>query len=76
MLEQVEQTTMYTSSIQFNSKTLFKDGYPVSSQIIFPGTIQTREYYNNCTYIYTKTTQVHQTNTGKHNLHFHTKTYP
>jgi len=28
-------------SIQFNSKTLFKDVDPVSSQLIFPGAIQT-----------------------------------
>ena len=40
--------------IQFNSKTLFKDGDPVSSQIIFSGAIQTCEQYNNCLYIYTK----------------------
>ena len=31
------------NSIQFNSKTLFKDGDPVSSQLIFPGAIQTWE---------------------------------
>ena len=30
-------------SIQLNSKTLFKDGDPVSSQFIFPGAIQTCE---------------------------------
>ena len=41
-------------SIQFNSKTLFKDGDPVSSQLIFPGAIQTCEQYNNVSYIYTK----------------------
>jgi len=39
---------------QFNSKTLFKDGYPVSLQLIFPGAIQTCEQYNICSYIYTK----------------------
>ena len=43
---------------QFNSiqiqKTLFKDGDPVSSQFIFPGTIQTCEQHNNYSYIYTK----------------------
>ena len=65
-----------SNSIQFNSKTLFKYGDPVSLQLIFPGAIQTCEQYNNCSYIYTKPTQVHRTNTGKHNLHFHTKTYP
>ena len=26
--------------VQFNSKTLFKDGDPVSLQLIFPGAIQ------------------------------------
>jgi len=41
-------------SIQFNSKTLFKDGDPVSSQLIFPGAIQTCEQYNKFSYIYTK----------------------
>ena len=30
-----------TVSRLFNSKTLFKDGDPVSSQLIFPGAIQT-----------------------------------
>jgi len=40
--------------IQFNSKTLFKDGDPVSLQLIFPGVIQTCEQYTNCSYIYTK----------------------
>jgi len=40
--------------VQFNSKTLFKDGDPVSSQLIFPGAIQTCEQYNNFSYIYTK----------------------
>jgi len=28
-------------SIQFNSKTLFKDGDPVSLKLIFPGATQT-----------------------------------
>ena len=28
-------------SIQFNSKTFFNDGDPISSQLIFPGAIQT-----------------------------------
>jgi len=60
-------------SIQFNSKTLFKDGDPVSPQLIFPGAIK---QYNIFSYIYTKTTQVHQTITGKHNSHVHTKLYP
>ena len=40
--------------IQFNLKTLFKDGDPVSLQLIFPGAIQTCEQYTNCSYIYTK----------------------
>ena len=57
------------SLIQFNSKTLFKDGDPVSLQLIFPGAIQIQQLF---IHIY-KTTQVHRTITGKHNLHFHTK---
>jgi len=40
--------------IQFNSNTLFKDGDPVSLQLIFPGAIQTFEQNNNYSYIYTK----------------------
>ena len=48
-------------------------GDPVSLQLIFPGAIQTCEQYNIFPYIYYKTTQVHRTNTGKHNLHFYTK---
>jgi len=40
--------------IQFNSKTLFKDGDPVSLQLIVPGAIQTYQQYNNFSYIYTK----------------------
>jgi len=52
-------------------KTLFKDGDPVSSQLIFTGAIQT------CTihffiHIYENNTS----SSDKHNLHFHTKTYP
>jgi len=56
-------------SVQFNSKTLFKDGDPVSLQLIFPGAIQTCEQYNNFSYIYTKQhrfiaqTQTHTTYT-------------
>ena len=49
-------TTRYNSiqfnTTQFNSNTLFKDGDPVSSQLIFPGAIQTCEQYNNFPYIY------------------------
>jgi len=41
-------------SIQFNSKTLFKDGDPVSLHLIFPGAIQTCEQYNIFTDKYTK----------------------
>ena len=33
-------TSLKFNLIQFNSKTLFKDGDPVSSQLIFPGAIQ------------------------------------
>ena len=59
--------------IQFNSKTLFKDGDPVSLQPIFPGAIQTwKQIHQLFIHIY-KTKHVHQTITGKHNLHFHTK---
>ena len=47
------ECTLYCS-IQFNSKALFKDGDPVSLQLIFPGAIQTCEQYNNFSYIYTK----------------------
>ena len=36
-----ENTIGWRVSIQFNSKTLFKDGDPVSLQLIFPGAIQT-----------------------------------
>ena len=45
---------MIMYSIQFNSKTLFKDGDPVSLQLIFPVAIQTCEQYNKCSYMYTK----------------------
>jgi len=43
--------TSLRNVIQFNSKTFFKDGDPVSSQLIFPGAIQTCEQYNNFSYI-------------------------
>ena len=46
-----ENTISRRVSIQFNSKTLFKDGDPVSLQLIFPGAIQTSEQYNNFSYI-------------------------
>ena len=66
-------TSYCVTSIQFNSKTLFKDGDPVSLQLIFPGAITTcKQIQQLFIHIY-KTTQVHQTITGKHNLHFHTK---
>ena len=42
----VSHTCMHVSSIQFNSKTVFKDGDPVSLQLIFHGAIQTCEQYN------------------------------
>ena len=65
------------TSIQFNSKTLFKDGDPVNLHL---SSLGPSKHVNNTTifhtYIQNKLTQVHQTNTGKHNLHFHTKTYP
>ena len=64
------------NSIQFNSNTLFKDGDPVSLQLIFPEAIQTcKQIQQLFIHIY-KTTQVHRTNTGKNNFHFHRKTYP
>jgi len=62
--------------IQFNSKTLFKDDDPLSLQLIFPRAIQTCEQYKKKIIHIYKTTQVHRTNIGKHNLHFHTQTYP
>ena len=64
------------NSIKLNSQTLFKDGDPVTVQPIFPGAIQTCKQIQQFSIHIYKTTQVHQTNTGKHNLHFHTKTYP
>ena len=61
------------NSIQFNSKTLFKDGEPGSLKLNFPGAIQTwKQIQQLFIHIY-KTKQVHQKITGKHNLHFHTK---
>jgi len=42
------------------------------TQLIFPGAVQTCEQIQVFIHIY-KTTQVHRTNTAKHNLHFHTK---
>ena len=67
---QIENSTLI---IQFNSKTLFKDGDSVSLKLIFPGAIQTcKQIQQLFIHIY-KTTQVHQTITGKHTLHFHTK---
>ena len=67
-------------SIQFNSKTLFKDGDPVSLQLIFPGDIQTCKQYNMCSYIYTKQhrfigqTQAHTTYTFIQNISINTHT--
>jgi len=61
------------NSIQFNSKTLFKDGDPVSLKFIFPGAIQTCKQIQQLFIHLYKTTQGHRTITGKHNLHFHTK---
>ena len=59
--------------IQFNSKTLFKDGDPVSLKFIFPGAIQTCKQIQQLFIHLYKTTQGHRTITGKRNLHFHTK---
>ena len=61
-------------SIQINSKKIFKDGDPVTLQLIFPGAIQTcKQMQQLFIHIY-KTTQLHRTITGQHYLHFHTKT--
>ena len=50
----------------FNSKTLFKDGDPVSLQLIFPGAIQTCDNTTMChTYI--------QNNTGSSDKHSQTQ---
>ena len=72
----INRTVSYNYSIHFNSNTLFKDGDPVSLKPIFPGAIQTCEQYNICFRQIYKTTQVHRTNTGTHNLHFHTTPQP
>ena len=65
--------------MQFNSKPLYKDGDPVSLQLIFPGAILTcKQIQHVCIHIY-KTTHVHRTNTGKHRqtqLTLSYKTYP
>jgi len=45
-------------------------------KLIFPGAIQTCEQIQQLFIHIYKTTQVHRTNKGKHNLHFYTKTYP
>ena len=44
-------------SIQFNSKTLFKDGDPVSLQLIFPVAIQTCKQIQQLFIHISKTTQ-------------------
>jgi len=61
---------------QFNSKTLFKDRDPLSSQLLSPGAIQTGKQIQQLFIHIYRTTQVHRTNIGKHNFYFHTKTYP
>jgi len=38
--------TSLRNVIQFNSKTFFEDGDPVSSQLIFPGAIHTYKQNN------------------------------
>ena len=74
---QDNNTNVYRlNSIQFNSKKVFKDGDPVILQLIFPGAIQTCKQIQQFSIHIYKTTQVHRTNTGKHNVTFHTKTYP
>jgi len=70
MFENKVSVCVYTSSsyhneiIQFNSKTLFKDGDPVSLQLIFPGAIQTCKQIIH-TYI--------QNNTGSSDKHRQTQ---
>ena len=54
-------TVTAKNSIQFNSKTIFKDGDPVSLKLIFPGAIKTwKQIQQLFKHIY-KTKQVHQT---------------
>ena len=54
-------TVTAKNSIQFNSKTIFKDGDPVSLKLIFPGAIKTwKQIQQLFIHIY-KTKQVHQT---------------
>jgi len=72
----ISRNSIQIKSNQIKSKTLFKDGDPVSLQLIFPGYIPTCEQYKQFFRQIYKTTQVHQTITGKHILQFHTKTYP
>jgi len=64
------------NSIQFNSKTLFKDGDPVSLQLISPGAIQTSEQYNNFSYIYTKQHRFIKKTQANTTYNFIQKTYP
>ena len=51
---------LHIDSIQFNSKTLFKDGVPVSLLLIFPGAIPTMNMLTNTTFFHTYI----QNNTG------------
>jgi len=53
--------------IQFNSKTLFKDGDPVSLQLIFP--VAWSKYVNNTTTLHTYI----QNNTGSSDKHRQTQ---
>ena len=59
--------------IQFNSKTLFKDGDPISFKTYLPWGHPNMKTNTTIIHTYIKTKQVHQKITGKHNLHFHTK---
>jgi len=56
------------NSIQFNSKTLFKDGDPVSLQLIFPS-IHPNMWSNNTTIVHTYI----QNNTGSSDKHRQTQ---
>ena len=63
-------TEYYNVIIQFNSKTLFKDGDPVSSQPIFSGGIYT---YNNNKHYYYMYIYIIQNNTGSSDKHRQTQ---
>jgi len=57
-----------TQAIQFNSKPLYNDGDPVSSQLIFPGTIQTCDQTIQHLFIH-----IYKHNTGSSDKHRQTQ---